>query len=154
WAQFLGVRHCLATNSGTAALHTAVGAFAGPGDEVITTALSWTSTGTSILMHNAVPVFVDVERLTANIDPARIEEKITVRTRAIVPVHLNGLPADLDPILELARRHGVAVIEDGSQAHGALYRGRKIGTFGDCAIFSVHASKNLSGGEGGLFVTN
>jgi perosamine synthetase len=155
WAAFLGLRHCLATNSGTAALHMAIAAVgAGPGDEVITTALSWTSTGTSILSHNAIPVFVDVEGLTANIDATRIEEKITERTKAIVPVHLNGLPADLDPILELARRRGIAVIEDGSQAHGAEYRGRKVGTFGDCAIFSVHASKNLSGGEGGLFVTD
>jgi perosamine synthetase len=155
WAAWLGVRHCLAASSGTAALHMALAAVgAGPGDEVITTALSWTSSGTSILFPNAVPVFVDVEALTGTIDPARIGERITERTRAVLPVHLHGLPADLEPIMTLARARGLAVVEDASQAHGAEYHGAKVGTIGDVGVFSIHASKNFPGGEGGLLVTN
>ncbi len=155
WAGWLGVNHCLATNSGTAALHMAVAAVGvGPGDEVITTPFSWTSTATCILHHNAIPVFADIEPLSCNIDPAKIEARITARTKAIMPVHLYGLPANMDPILELAAKHNLAVIEDCCQAHGAEYKGQQVGTFGDVAAFSLNGSKNLSGGEGGLFVTN
>jgi len=155
WAAWLGRKYCLATNSGTAALHMAVAA-AGvePGDEVITTPVSWTSTATCILHHNAIPVFADIDPTTMNIDPKRVEEKITDRTKAIIPVHLFGLAADMDPIMALADKHGLMVIEDACQAHGALYNGKQAGTIGQLAAFSLNGSKNLSAGEGGLFVTD
>ncbi len=155
WAAYVGSTYCLATNSGTAALHMAVAA-AGvePGDEVITTPLSWTSTATCILHHNAIPIFADIDPVTFNIDPARIEEKITSRTRAILPVHLYGLSADMDPILAIARRHGVPVIEDGCQAHAATYGGRTVGSMGDIGCTSFNGNKNLPGGEGGALNTN
>ena len=124
-----------------------------PGDEVITPAYSWTSSATCILHHNAVPVFVDIDPATYNMDPAEIEAKITERTRAIVVVHLCGLAADLDAIMAIAERHHLPVVEDCCQAHGAEYGGRKVGTFGAAAAFSLNGQKLLSAGEGGLFVT-
>jgi len=155
WAAWNGNRFCCATNSGTAALHMGVCASGVcAGDEVITTSFSWTSTATCILHHNAIPVFVDIDFATMNIDASRIEAAISERTRAILPVHLHGLPAEMDTILDIARRHGLKVIEDACQAHGALYRGRKVGTLGDCAAFSLNQNKMLSAGEGGLFVTD
>ena len=123
------------------------------GDEVLTPSYSWTSSASCILHHNAIPVFVDIDRY-CNIDPAQIEAAITPRTRAILVVHLHGVPADMDAIREIARRHGLAVIEDACQAHGALYKGQKVGTLGDCAAFSLNQNKMLSSGEGGLFVTD
>mgnify|MGYP001397730283 CR=1 FL=1 len=155
WAAFLGARYCLAANSGTAALHMAVAA-AGvePGDEVITPPLSWTSTATCILHHNAIPIFADIDPHTFTIDPERIVEKITPRTRAILPVHLYGLPADMAPILALAERHGLKVIEDCCQAHGAEYQGKKVGTLGHVAATSFNGNKNLPGGEGGALNTD
>jgi dTDP-4-amino-4,6-dideoxygalactose transaminase len=155
FAAYVGVRFCLATNSGTAALHLALAAAGvGPGDEVIIPALSFIATAQAVLHQNAIPVFVDIDPATFNIDPAKIEERITPRTKAIVPVHLHGLPADLDEILTLASRHGLVVIEDAAQAHGAEYRGRKVGGWGDLGIFSLNATKNLPAGEGGLLVTD
>jgi perosamine synthetase len=155
FARWNGNRFCAATNSGTAALHMAVAACGvGAGDEVITTVMSWTSSATSILHHNAIPVFVDVEWGTMLIDPARIEAAITPKTKAILPVHYWGTTCDMDPIRELARRRGLKIIEDACQAHGSLYKGRKAGTLGDVAAFSLQGSKNLCGGEGGLFVTD
>lgn len=155
WADYVGSKHCIVTNSGTAALHMGVaGVGAGPGDEVITTPFSWTSTATCILHHNAIPVFADIDRYTLNISPEAIEEKITDRTKAIIPVHLYGLPCDLDKIMEIARKHDLKVIEDACQAHGATYKGKKAGTFGDVGCFSLSSNKNLPGGEGGLFVTD
>ncbi len=155
WADWLGVGHCLATNSGTAALHMAVASVGiQPGDEVITTPFSWTSTATCILHHNAIPIFADIDPDTFVIDPARIEERITPHTKAIIPVHLYGLPADMDAILDIAERHDLKVIEDCCQAHGATYKGRKVGTFGDVAAFSLNGSKNFSAGEGGLLSTD
>jgi perosamine synthetase len=155
WAAAVGSRYCLATNSGTAALHMAVAA-AGvePGDEVITTPLSWTSSATSILHHNAIPIFADIDPLTFNIDPQRIAERITPQTRAILPVHLYGLAADMDPILALAERHGLKVIEDCCQAHAAQYRGRTVGALGHLGASSFNGNKNLPGGEGGALVTD
>lgn len=155
WAEFVGVKYCLATNSGTAALHMAVAA-AGiePGDEVITTAFSWTSTATCILHHNGIPVFVDIDPQTFNIDPEQIEEKITDKTKAILPVHLYGLPADMDRIKQIAEKHGLLVIEDACQSHGAEYKGQKTGSIGDMAAFSTQNSKHVACGEGGLFVTD
>ncbi len=155
WARYVGVRYALSTNSGTAALHTAVAACGiGTGDQVITTAFTFLATALAVLHHNAVPVFVDIDPRTYNIDPAKIEERITARTKAIIPVHIHGVPADMDPILAIARRHGLAVIEDAAQAHGATYRGRKLGSIGELGCFSFQGSKNLPAGEGGMVVTN
>jgi dTDP-4-amino-4,6-dideoxygalactose transaminase len=155
WAEYLGVEHCLALNSGTAALHCCLGA-AGvrTGDEVIVPAYTFSATAMAVAQQGGVPVFVDVHPRTYNIDPAKIEERITERTRAIVPVHLHGLPADMDEIDAIANRHGLVVVEDAAQSHGALYQGHKTGTLASCAGFSLNATKNMSGGEGGLFVTS
>jgi dTDP-4-amino-4,6-dideoxygalactose transaminase len=155
WARYCGVRHALATNSGTAALHTAVAAGGiGTGDQVITTAFTFLATALAVLQNNAVPVFVDIDPRTYNIDPDKIEERITARTRAVIPVHIHGCPADMDRILAVARKHRLLVIEDAAQAHGSTYKGKKVGGLGDMGIFSFQASKNLPAGEGGMFVTN
>lgn len=155
WADYVGVRHCLATNSGTAALHMSVAAAGiGPGDEVIVPAYTFVATGTAVLHHNAIPVFVDVEPETWNIDVSKLEAAITPYTKGIIPVHLNGYPADMDEINAVAKKHGLVVIEDACQAHGALYKGRKAGALGDMAAFSLNTWKNLAAGDGGLFVTD
>jgi len=155
WAAWNGNRHCLAVTSGTAALHMALNAVGcGAGDEVITPAYSWTSSATCVLHAHAIPVFVDVDPVYYNIDPAKIEAAITPRTKAIIAVHLHGVPADLDPIMAIAKKHHLAVIEDACQAHGARYKGKKVGTIGHCAAFSLNQNKMLSSGEGGLFVTD
>lgn len=155
WAQYLGVEHCLALNTGTAALHCcAAAAGLGPGDEVIVPAFTFIASAMAMAHQGCVPVFCDVDPRTYNLDPALIEERLTERTRAILPVHLHGLPAEMDEINAIAERHGLLVLEDAAQAHGALYKGRKTGTLAFCAGFSLNATKNLSGGEGGLFVTD
>lgn len=155
WAEYLGRRYCISTNSGTAALHCAVAAVGvSPGDEVIVPAFTFIATAFAVVHQGARPVFCDVDPRTFNIDPALIEERITERTRAIIPVHLHGLPADMDEILRIADEHGLAVIEDAAQAHGARYRGKKVGTLSGCAGFSLNTTKTLSGGEGGLFATD
>jgi dTDP-4-amino-4,6-dideoxygalactose transaminase len=155
WAEYIGTKHCIATNSGTAALHIAVAAAGvGPGDEVITTALTFVASALSVFHQNGVPVFVDIDPDTFNIDPKKIEEKITEKTKAIIPVHLHGLPADMDEINAIAKKYDLIVIEDACQAHGSEYKGRKVGTLGDMAAFSLNGSKNLPGGEGGLFNTD
>ena len=155
WSDYCGTRHCLVTNSGTAALHCAVvAAGVRPGDEVIVPAFSFVATPMAVLQHGAVPVFCDIDPRLHTIDPRAIEARLTDRTRAIMPVHVHGLPADMAEIGRLAGRHGLAVIEDAAQAHGAIYRGRRVGALGDCAGFSLNGSKNLSAGEGGLFVTD
>jgi perosamine synthetase len=154
WARYVGVPHCLLTNSGTAALHCAVVACGvQPGDEVIVPAFSFVATPMAVLHHGAVPVFCDVDATTHTIDPRLLEERIGERTRAVMPVHVHGLPANMAEIRALADRHGLAVIEDAAQAHGATYRGARAGALGDCAAFSLNGSKHLSAGEGGLFVT-
>ena len=154
FGEYIGVQHVVPVNSGTAALHLCVaGVGIEPGDEVICPAFTYWATAAAVLHHNGIPVFVDVERDTWTMDPALIEDRITDRTRAILPVHIHGMPADMDPVLEIARKHGLGVIEDGAQAQGATYRGNRIGGIGDCAGFSLQMSKNLtSGSEGGLFV--
>jgi perosamine synthetase len=155
YATFVGARHCLAMNSGTSALHAcAVAADLLPGDEVIVPAFTYVASAMAFCHHGVRPVFCDVEERTFNLDPARIEERITDRTRAIVAVHLHGLPCEMDSILQIAERHGLHVIEDVAQAHGAEYGDRRVGTFGRCAGGSLNATKNLPGGEGGLFVTD
>ena len=144
------------TNSGTSALHLALlAAGIGPGGEVITVPFTFVATVAAIEYAGAKPVLVDVQEATFNMDPELVEAAITPRTRAIVPVHLYGQPADLDPILEIARRHRLRVIEDACQAHGAEYRGRRVGAIGDLGCFSFYPGKNLGAyGEGGAVVTN
>jgi dTDP-4-amino-4,6-dideoxygalactose transaminase len=155
WARWNGNQFCLATNSGTSALHMALAACGvGPGDEVITTGISWTSSMTCILHHNAIPVFVDVDWATMLLDTDAVEAAITPFTKAILPVHYWGLPCEMDRLMAIAAKHNLYVIEDACQAHGSLYKGRKTGTIGHASAFSLNQNKNLSGGEGGLFVTD
>ena len=156
WAAYMGVKHCIAVNSGTAALHLCVaGLGIGPGDEVIVPAFTFWASAAAVLHHNAIPVFVDIDPRTYCIDPGLIEAAITERTKALMPVHIHGMPADMDPVLALARKHGLRVIEDVAQAHGARYKGRLCGSMGDAAGYSTQASKTLSSGcQGGLFTTD
>jgi perosamine synthetase len=154
WAAYVGTRHAIAVSNGTVALQAILaGAGVGPGDEVVTVAHTFAATANAILSVGAVPVFVDIEPDTYLIDVRRIEAAITPRTRAIMPVHLFGLVADMDPLLEIARRHGLVVIEDACQAHGATYGGRRAGAFGPSA-FSLYATKNMTSAEGGLITTD
>lgn len=156
FAAYCEAKHCVAVNSGTSALHLALlGAGVKPGDEVIAPSCTFIATAEAISYTGARPVFVDIDPRTANIDPALIEQAITRRTKAILPVHLYGRPADLDPIMEIARRHRLEVIEDACQAHGARYRGGRVGSLGRAAAFSFYPGKNLGAyGEGGALVTN
>ena len=156
FAAYCNVKHCLAVNSGTSALHLALlAAGVGPGDEVITVSMTFVATTAAILYSGAKPVFVDVDPVTWTMDPSLIEAAITPRTKAIMPVHLHGLMADMDPIMEIARRHNLVVIEDAAQAHGAEYKGRRAGSIGDLGCFSFYPGKNLGAyGEGGAVVTN
>lgn len=156
FAQYCQASQCAGVNSGTSALHLALLALGiGPGDEVITTPMTFVATVAAIDYAGAKPVFVDIDPLTWNIDPARIEEAITPRTKAIMPVHLHGLMADMGPIMEIARRHNLNVIEDAAQAHGAEYKGRRAGSIGDITGFSFYPGKNLGAyGEGGAVVSN
>ena len=155
WAKYVGAKYCLVTNSGTSALHMAL-ASAGvkPGDEVIVPAYTYWATAAAVLHHNAIPVFVDIELETFCLDPDRIEEKIGEHTRALLPVHIHGMPADMDRINEIASRHQLLVIEDACQAHGAEYKGRKTGVLAHAAGFSLNRSKNLTACEGGLYTTD
>ncbi|MEA2692151.1 MAG: hypothetical protein QOJ16_1538 [Acidobacteriota bacterium] len=156
WAEYIGSRYCIAVNSGTAALHAAVAASGvEPGDEVIVPALTFLASASAVIHHQGIPVFVDVDPTTFTLDPSKLEEKISERTKAVVVVHLHGLPADMDPILEIARRRGIRVIEDTCQAPGAFYHGKKAGSLGDMSAYSIMAGKNLpTAGEGGLFTTD
>jgi len=152
---FVGSRYCLATNSGTAALHLAlIGAGIQSGDEVIVPAFTFVATAMAVLHQGAVPVFVDVEPRTFGMDPAKVEAAIGPRTRAIVPVHLHGVPCELEPIREIAARRGLLLIEDSAQAIGARYRGRMAGTLGVAGCYSLQSSKSMASGEGGIVVTD
>lgn len=155
FASFSGARHGVAVNSGTSALHLALLAVgAGPGDEVITVPSTFVATVAAVEYAGAKPVLVDVDPISYTMDPAKLEAAITPKTKAILPVHLYGNPVDMDPILEIARRHGVPVIEDAAQAHGAEYKGRRCGSMGDLACFSFYPGKNLGAyGEGGMVTT-
>ncbi len=155
FADYIGVRYALVHCNGTSALHAGLfGAGVGYGDEVIVPAYTWPSSASVALLCNAVPVFCDIDPKTLCADPADIERKITPRTRAIMIVHLWGHPAEMDAVMDIAKRHHLKVVEDASHAHGATYRGRKVGTIGDAACFSMQASKALPGGEAGIAVTN
>ncbi len=156
FAAFCEAKHCVGLNSGTSALHLALlAAGVQPGDEVITSPNTFIATAEAISYTGAKPVFVDVDPATANLDPRFLERAITSRTKAILPVHLYGRPADMDSISEVAARHRLTVIEDAAQAHGARYRGRRVGTLSHAAAFSFYPSKNLGAyGEGGALVTN
>jgi dTDP-4-amino-4,6-dideoxygalactose transaminase len=156
FAAFCGAEHAVGVDSGTSALELALRAYGvGPGDEVITAANTFIATVLAISYTGATPVLVDIDPRTHTLDPARVERAVTCRTKAIIPVHLYGHPADMDPILEIARQHGLAVIEDACQAHGARYKGKRVGSLGHAAAFSFYPSKNLGAyGDGGMVVTN
>jgi len=158
FAGLIGAREAVAVSTGTDADALAAAVLydfgARRGDEIIVPALSFVATGNSILQAGFKPVFVDVERETLNIDPEGIEAVITERTRAVMPVHLMGKPADMDAVAEIARKHELVVIEDAAEAHGALYRGREVGTIGDMGAFSLYVAHIISTGEGGIVVTD
>jgi dTDP-4-amino-4,6-dideoxygalactose transaminase len=156
FASYCETKYAIGTSSGTSALHLALLACGvGPGDEVITTPHTFMATAESIIHTGAKPVFVDIDLDTYNLDPSQIQAVINEKTKAIVPVHLYGTPADMDPILEIASKHGLKVVEDAAQAHGAEYNGRRTGSVGDVACFSFYPGKNLGAfGDGGCVVTS
>jgi dTDP-4-amino-4,6-dideoxygalactose transaminase len=156
FAAYCGVRHGIGVNSGTSALHLALlAAGVGPGDEVITVPLTFVATVAAIGYTGAKPIFVDVDPITYTMDSTQVEAAITPRTKVVLPVHLYGQCADMDPILDVAQRHGLFVIEDAAQAHGAEYKGRRSGSMGDLGCFSFYPGKNLGAcGEGGIVTTN
>jgi dTDP-4-amino-4,6-dideoxygalactose transaminase len=156
FARYIGADHCVALNNGTSALQLALHATdIGPGDEVITTPHTWISTTWAISYVGAKPVYVDIDPTTYTLDPAHVEQAITPRTKAIVPVHLYGQASDLIPLLEIAEKYGLILIEDAAQAHGARYRRRRVGSFGRVGCFSFYPGKNLGAfGEAGGITTN
>jgi dTDP-4-amino-4,6-dideoxygalactose transaminase len=156
FAAYCGTRDCIALNSGTSALHLALlAAGVGPGDEVITVPFTFVASVAAVEYAGARPVLVDIDPRSFTMDPAAVEAAITSRTKAILPVHLYGQPADMDPIMEIAHRHKLIVIEDAAQAHGARYKGRPVGSIGDLACFSFYPGKNLGAyGEGGAVTTS
>lgn len=156
FAEYCGTAHAVGTNSGTSALHVALlAAGVRPGDEVITVPFTFVATVAAIEYAGAKPVFVDIDAGYYTMDPSAVERAVTARTRAIVPVHLFGQPADMPAVIDIARRHGLVVIEDACQAHGAEYNGRRAGSLGDIGCFSFYPTKNLGAfGEGGAAVTS
>jgi dTDP-4-amino-4,6-dideoxygalactose transaminase len=156
FAAFCEAKHCLGFNSGTSALHAAMRILdIGPGDEVITTPFTFVATSWAISYVGAKPVYVDIDDSTFNIDPRQIELAITPHTKAILPVHLYGQPFDVDKVQAICRKHKLPMVEDAAQAHGAKYKGKVVGTFGDMSCFSFYPTKNLGAcGEGGALVTN
>jgi len=155
FSAYTGSKHSIAVNSGTSGLHLAmITAGVQPGDEVITPSFSFIASANCVLYERATPVFVDIDPLTGNIDPNLIEAAITKRTKAIIAVHAFGQPPDMDPILEIARRHNLYVIEDACEAIGAEYKGRRAGTMSDAAVFAFYPNKQMTTGEGGMIVTD
>lgn len=155
FAEFCGVKYAIACCNGTVTLHLALRALGvGPGDEVIMPTLTYIATANAVAYCGATPVFVDSEQDTWNIDPAKIEEKITERTKAIIPVHLYGLPCNMDAIMEMAQKHGIAVVEDAAEAHGATWKGKVVGSIGHIGSFSFFGNKIITSGEGGMLTTN
>jgi dTDP-4-amino-4,6-dideoxygalactose transaminase len=156
FAAYCGVDHCVSLNSGTSALHLALRCLdVGPGDEVVTVSMTFIATAWAVSYVGATPVFVDVDPVRRTLNPEKLEAAITPRTKAIIPVHLYGMPAEMDRIMSMAERRGLPVIEDAAQAHGAKYRGKRVGQSGQIACFSFYPSKNLGAyGEGGALITN
>src|SRR2546421_1061781 len=155
FAKNLGRKHAIAVTNGTAALHVALLAHSiGPGQEVVIPPLTFFATASTVLLCGAKPVFVDIDRSSYNMDPAKVASVITRKTAAVMPVHLYGQTAEMDPILAAARDRGIPVIEDAAQAAGAEYHGKKAGNLGDTACFSFYATKNMTTGEGGMIVTD
>jgi dTDP-4-amino-4,6-dideoxygalactose transaminase len=155
FARFQEAAYGICVTNGTAALEVCLRALGiGCGDEVIVPPYTFIATASSVLSVSGTPVFVDIEPHSLNLDPKLLEAAITPRTKAIIPVHIAGCPADMDGVLEVARKHGLYVIEDAAQAHGAEWKGRKVGTLGDLGTFSFQASKNLNAGEGGIILSN
>jgi perosamine synthetase len=155
FAEKVGVKFAVAFNSGTSTMHSCLAAAGvGPGDEVIVPALTVISTASVVLHQNAIPIFADISADVFNIDPEDVKRKISPRTKAIIPVSLYGLPADFDPLMELAKRHNLTVIEDDAQAHLATYKGRTVGSIGHMASFSFENSKHMTTGDGGMVTTN
>jgi dTDP-4-amino-4,6-dideoxygalactose transaminase len=156
YARRYGVKHCVSVGNGTDALYVALKSLGiGPGDEVITTAISWIATSEVITQTGARVVFVDIDPEYYTLDVANIERKITLRTKAIIPVHLYGQPAEMDTLVDLCKKHGLYLIEDCAQAHFAQFKGKRVGTFGDAGIFSFYPGKNLGAyGDAGAIITN
>ena len=156
FAAYCGVEHCVSLNSGTSALHLALRCLdVGPGDEVVTVSMTFIATAWAITYVGATPVFVDIDPVRRTLNPDNLEAAITSRTKAIIPVHLYGMPAEMERIMTIAERYGVPVIEDAAQAHGARYRNKRVGQFGQIACFSFYPGKNLGAyGEGGALITN
>lgn len=155
FADYLGVKYAVAVNSGTAALHVSLASLdLGPGNEVIVPPFTFIATATSVLHQNAIPIFVDINPKTYCIDPEAVRGAITKKTKAIIPVHLFGHPADMEPLMEIAEKNDLYIIEDACQAHGATYKGKKVGSLGQFGCFSFFESKNMMCGEGGMITTN
>ncbi|MCB0168025.1 MAG: DegT/DnrJ/EryC1/StrS family aminotransferase [Anaerolineae bacterium] len=154
FADMCGTKYAVATSSGTTALHVALLAHdIGPGDEVITSPFTFIASANSVLYTGARPVFVDIDPVSFNLDPAKIEASITPNTKAIMPVHLFGLPCEMDSILAIAQKHNLVIIEDSAQSHGAVYRDQRVGSFGT-GCFSLYPTKNITSAEGGMVTTN
>jgi perosamine synthetase len=155
FAEYIGVQHAVAVANGTMALDVALKTLGlGSGDEVVTSAFSFIASSNCVLYQGAKPVFADIDRRSFNFDPLDVAEKITAKTKAIIPVHLFGQPADMDGLNEIAKDNGIAVVEDAAQSHGAEYKGRKTGSLGDVGCFSFYATKNMTTCEGGMITTN
>jgi perosamine synthetase len=155
FAAFVGAKHAFAVCNGTAALHLAfLGVGLKPGDEVITAPFTFVASINSILFAGGTPKMVDVDLDTFNIDATKVEQAISPKTKAILPIHLYGLAADLQPLLEVAEKHGIPLIEDAAQSHGAIYRGNQVGSIGDAGCFSMYPTKNMTTSEGGMVTTN
>ncbi|MCJ7721921.1 DegT/DnrJ/EryC1/StrS family aminotransferase [Candidatus Bathyarchaeota archaeon] len=155
YAEYIGVEHAVALTNGTVALDVALKALKiGSGDEVITSAFSFVASGNCILFQNAKPVFADIDPKTFNIDPSDVAEKITAKTKALIPIHMFGQPANMDALKEIAEDKGIVLVEDAAQAHGAEYNGQKAGSIGNMGCFSFYATKNMTAGEGGMITTN
>jgi perosamine synthetase len=154
-AEWFGVKHAIAVSSGTTALHIALAAFGiGPGDEVIVSPYTFVASDTAVLEQNAIPIFADIDPTTLTLDPDDIARRITTRTKAIIPVTISGTPVDMDPIMELARKHNLWVLEDACQSLGATYKGQLVGTIGHVGVFSSITGKITNTGEGGFVITN
>jgi perosamine synthetase len=155
FAEFIGVKYAIAVNSGTAALHVALKSMGvGPGDEVIVPPFTFIATASSVLHCNAIPIFADIEPITFNMDPNDAIKKITDKTKVIIPVHLAGTPANIDPLLKVCKEKGIMLLEDAAQSIGAKYKGKYVTSIGDAGIFSFYPSKIMTTGEGGMIFTN